>query len=163
MEGYEMINNVSGVSTAATNNADLTLKPVPSTQESSSAGNESKDTIVPAKDTNQNSEATDLQITSQTADKAAQAKLTASEESEKKKKNELSKEEATKMTDALNQMMEKMQFDVKFHYYDKIDQMAVQLVDQKTNKVLKEFPPKDMIKMLTNLHNWIGIILDKKA
>jgi flagellar protein FlaG len=163
MEGYEMINNVSGVSTSTANNADLTLKPVPSTQESNSAGNESKDTIVPAKDTNPNSKATGLQITSQTADKTAQAKLTASEESEKKKKNEMSKEEAVKMTDALNQMMGKMQFDVKFHYYDKIDQMAVQLVDQKTNKILKEFPPKDMIKMLTNLHNWIGIILDKRA
>ena len=158
-----MINSVSGVSSATTNNADLTLKPVPSTQKSSSAGNESKDTIVPATDTKQASEATDLQITSQTADKIAQEKLTAKDESEKKKKNEISKEEATKMTDALNQMMEKMQFDVKFHYYDKIDQMAVQLVDQKTNKVLKEFPPKDMIKMLTNIHNWIGIILDKKA
>lgn len=163
MEGYEMINSVSGVSTAATNNADLTLKPVPTRQEANEAGNESKDTIVPAKDKTQTSDTTDIQITSQTADKTAQAKLTASEELEKKKKNEISKEEAAKMTDALNQMMEKMQFDVKFHYYDKIDQMAVQLVDQKTNKVLKEFPPKDMIKMLTNIHNWIGIILDKKA
>jgi len=158
-----MINSVSGVNVATTNSADITLKPVPTTQDTNSAGNESKDTIVPATDTKQASEATDLQITSQTADKIAQEKLTAKDESEKKKKNEISKEEATKMTDALNQMMEKMQFDVKFHYYDKIDQMAVQLVDQKTNKVLKEFPPKDMIKMLTNLHNWIGIILDKKA
>jgi len=158
-----MINSVSGVNVATTNSADITLKPVPTTQDTNSAGNESKDTIVTAKDTNQTTEATDLQITSQSADKTAQAKLTAKEDSEKKKKNEMSKEEATKMTDALNQMMEKMQFDVKFHYYDKIDQMAVQLVDQKTNKVLKEFPPKDMIKMLTNLHNWIGIILDKKA
>ena len=158
-----MINSVSGVNVATTNSADITLKPVPTTQDTNSAGNESKDTIVPATDTKQASEATDLQITSQTADKIAQEKLTAKDESEKKKKNEISKEEATKMTDALNQMMEKMQFDVKFHYYDKIDQMAVQLVDQKTNKVLKEFPPKDMIKMLTNIHNWIGIILDKKA
>jgi len=158
-----MINSVSGVNAATTNSADITLKPVPTTQDTNSAGNESKDTIVPATDTKQASEATDLQITSQTADKIAQEKLTAKDESEKKKKNEISKEEATKMTDALNQMMEKMQFDVKFHYYDKIDQMAVQLVDQKTNKVLKEFPPKDMIKMLTNIHNWIGIILDKKA
>ena len=163
MEGYEMINSVSGVNVATTNSADITLKPVTTTQDTNSAGNESKDTIVPATDTKQASEATDLQITSQTADKIAQEKLTAKDESEKKKKNEISKEEATKMTDALNQMMEKMQFDVKFHYYDKIDQMAVQLVDQKTNKVLKEFPPKDMIKMLTNIHNWIGIILDKKA
>jgi len=158
-----MINSVSGVSTATTNNAGLTLKPLSTSQESNSAGNESKDAIVPANDTNQTSDATDLQITSQTTGKTDQAKLTVKEESEKKKKNELSKEEVAKMTDALNQMMEKMQFDVKFHYYDKIDQMAVQLVDQKTNKVLKEFPPKDMIKMLTNLHNWIGIILDKKA
>ena len=145
-----MINSVSGVSSATDNKTDLTLKPVPTKQELNLAAN-------------QNSEATDLQITSQTVDKTAQTKLTASEESEKKKKNEISKEEAAKMTDALNQMMEKMQFDLKFHYYDKIDQMAVQLVDQKTNKVLKEFPSKDMIKMLTNLHDWIGMILDKKA
>lgn len=154
-----MINSVSGVSTAMVTNTNPALKLVPTSQDANSVGNENTDTTATAKDANQTSDATDLQITSQTA----KVKVTDKAELEKKKKDGLAKEETAKMTDALNQMLEKMQFDVKFHYYDKIDQMAIQLVDQKTNKVLKEFPPKDMIKMLKNIHDWIGLILDKKA
>ena len=78
-------------------------------------------------------------------------------------KKKLSKEDVGQMTQALNSFMATLNCDLEFKYYDKLDQLSVKMVDQKTNTVIKEFPPEEIMKAMIKTREWIGVFLDKKA
>jgi len=78
-------------------------------------------------------------------------------------KKKLSKEDVGQMTNALNNFMSTLNCDLEFKYYDKLDQLSVKMVDQKTNMVIKEFPPEEIMKAMIKTREWIGVFLDKKA
>lgn len=83
-------------------------------------------------------------------------------ENEENKNKKITKEEVSQITEQLNELADKMNVNIKFKYYEKLDRLTTQIIEKKTNKVLKEFPPQEMIKVLTKIHDWIGIMLDKK-
>lgn len=77
--------------------------------------------------------------------------------------NKLTKDDANNITDALNELMDKMNCDLEFKYYDKLDQLTVKMIDKKTKETIKEFPPEDIIKTMIKTKEWIGTFLDKLA
>ena len=85
------------------------------------------------------------------------------EKQDNSSKKKLSKEDVGQMTNALNNFMATLNCDLEFKYYDKLDQLSVKMVDQKTNTVIKEFPPEEIMKAMIKTREWIGVFLDKKA
>lgn len=77
--------------------------------------------------------------------------------------SKLTKQDASNITDALNELMDKMNCDLEFKYYDKLDQLTVKMVDKKTKETIKEFPPEEIIKAMIKTKDWIGTFLDKLA
>ncbi len=68
-------------------------------------------------------------------------------------------EEAVKQ---LNEMMKNMSKDLRFHLFvDGTDLAYVEVIDPKTNKVIRQVPPEQLIEALLRIHDAIGIILDK--
>lgn len=65
--------------------------------------------------------------------------------------------------EALNQFLEFMSADIKFQIHEKTNQMYVQLVSSKDNKVLRQYPPKEFLDMVASIREFIGIFLDRKA
>jgi len=47
--------------------------------------------------------------------------------------------------------------------YDKTQQLIVHVVDLKTRRVLKEFPPHQLLDTIAAIRQYLGVLLDKKA
>ena len=82
---------------------------------------------------------------------------------QEKQAEHITKEDAGNITEALNELMSKMNCDLEFKYYDKLDQLTVKMIDKKTKETIKEFPPEEVIKAMIKTKDWIGTFLDKLA
>ncbi|MCM0761008.1 flagellar protein FlaG [Sporomusa sphaeroides DSM 2875] len=72
-------------------------------------------------------------------------------------------QDVAKATDNLNKIMQLVNADLKFEIHEKTQRLMVRLVDTKTDTVLKEFPPHELLDTLGAIREYIGILLDKKA
>lgn len=78
-------------------------------------------------------------------------------------KDQLSKKNVEEITDGLNDFMQSINTDLRFVLHRKTDQLMVQVVDTKTNKVLREAPPKEILDTLAKIRDLVGALLDEKA
>lgn len=69
---------------------------------------------------------------------------------------------AQDVTDKLNDFMESMNTDLRFQLHSKTGELMVQVVDNKTHKVLREAPSHEYLDLVASLRQYIGAILDKK-
>lgn len=75
----------------------------------------------------------------------------------------ITREDAKNMTDAMNKFMESLNADLQFAVHEGTKRMIVRVVDTKTKKVLKEFPPHELLDTLAAISEYVGALLDKKA
>jgi len=52
---------------------------------------------------------------------------------------------------------------ISFIYEKRINQMFVQIVDKASGEVIKEVPPREFIEHKVAMHEFIGLLLDKKG
>ena len=67
------------------------------------------------------------------------------------------------MTKELNELMNKIDCNLKFKYNKDVDVMTVKMIDKSTKEVIKEFPPEEMVKSMEKTREWIGAFLDEHA
>jgi flagellar protein FlaG len=79
------------------------------------------------------------------------------------KNKKIDEQQLTPLTEAMNNFMSIMNADLHFSVHEKTHRLMVRLVDNKTNKVLREFPPKDFLDTIAKIQEYIGGILDKKV
>lgn len=79
------------------------------------------------------------------------------------KKKSVTADDAQKMSEALNEFMDRLNCNLHFKYHKKLDLITIQMLNKKTKEVIKEFPPEEIIKTMEKTKEWIGIFLDKKA
>lgn len=72
------------------------------------------------------------------------------------------KTEISKELDNLNKMLQSKNSHLHFVLHDKLQEYYVQVVDDKTNDVIKEIPSKKVMDMVANFYEKLGIIVDKK-
>jgi flagellar protein FlaG len=157
-----MINSVSGVNSAGSASTDFTFGQSQNTQTNNVLVDNNDNNVETSKSQSKTAQAVDIVELGSNVKNVEQKKIE-DQEKEKRGKDDLSDQELSEITKNLNQLAEKMNFGVKFNYCEKLDCLTTQIIEKKTNKVLKEFPPKEMLNVLTRIHDWIGIILDKKA
>lgn len=80
-----------------------------------------------------------------------------------KGKTELQKNELLNVNHQLNKFMTLINADIQFELHEKTKQLMVQVVDTKEHKVLKEFPSHEMLDVLANIRDYVGVLLDEKA
>jgi len=81
---------------------------------------------------------------------------------EKKSKDEI-KKELQKIVEELNREMNPLNIDLKFKFNDKIDELTVMVIDKKTNEVIREFPPKEALRLMEKMRELVGMLFDKKG
>ncbi|MPN54839.1 hypothetical protein SDC9_202516 [bioreactor metagenome] len=59
--------------------------------------------------------------------------------------------------------MEMINSDIQFQLHEKTKQLIVQVVDMRDGKVLKEFPPHELLDTMAKIQEYVGLLLDKKA
>ena len=77
------------------------------------------------------------------------------------KPEEITEETVSSMTDQLNELMSKINCDLKFSYNKEVDMMSVKMMDKKTGEVIKEYPPAELIESMVKAKEWIGAFLDR--
>ena len=65
--------------------------------------------------------------------------------------------------ESLNKFMDLMTADIRFTMHQKSNRLMVQLVSEKDQSVLREYPSKEFLDMIANIREFVGILTDKKA
>ena len=82
---------------------------------------------------------------------------------EKEDRPPLDEEAVSEITEELNELMDRINCDISFKYHKDVDMMSVSMIDKKTDEVIKELPPEEMIENIKKAREWIGAFLDKNA
>ncbi len=81
---------------------------------------------------------------------------------QKKSKEEI-KSELQKVVKELNEAMNPLNTDLEFKYNKKVDELTVLVVDKKNDRVIREFPPKEALKLMEKMRELVGMLFDKKG
>ncbi|MEN6414824.1 MAG: flagellar protein FlaG [Veillonellales bacterium] len=81
---------------------------------------------------------------------------------QKANKKDVKVEDVQQMTYAMNQFVEALNTDIHFVVHDKTKELMVEVVDKKTNKVIREYPSHEFLDTMAAIRSYIGILLDKK-
>jgi flagellar protein FlaG len=107
-------------------------------------------------------------ITQQNSVKQSQVEKTNKLSNEKQEiletqdKNKL-KKELQKLTEELNKALNPLNTTLKFHFNDKVDELMVKVVDTKSDKVIREYPPKEALDLMEKMREVVGLLFDKKG
>ena len=64
-------------------------------------------------------------------------------------------------SNALNELMEKTNVNLEFDYKKEVNLMSVKMVEKGTDKVIKEFPPEEMLETMIKTRDWLGAFIDE--
>lgn len=99
-----------------------------------------------------------------TGDDAAKAGNEQKEEDPKRQAlDNINEEFVSEMTKELNELMSKLNCDLEFQYHKEVNVMSVKMIDKKTNEVIKEYPPEEMVEGMIKAQEWLGAFLDRNA
>jgi len=84
------------------------------------------------------------------------------DEDEKVQKDEL-KKKLQKIVEDLNKALSPLSDSLKFQFNDKADILTVKVVDTKSDKVVREFPPKEALRLMEKMREVVGMLFDKKG
>jgi uncharacterized FlaG/YvyC family protein len=62
----------------------------------------------------------------------------------------------------LNSAASRIDNRISFDYNEKTKRMVLRIVDPDTSEVVKQIPTREMIKVLENIHEMVGIIIDTR-
>lgn len=63
----------------------------------------------------------------------------------------------------INEIVEKVKEDLAFEIHDETERMMVKVVDRKTQEVIKELPPEEMLDLSARIHEMVGLLIDEKV
>jgi flagellar protein FlaG len=97
-----------------------------------------------------------------------QAQVEKSKKTETKKVEDNSdkdaiRKELTELAAKLNDEIAPLSNDIRFGFSDEIEQMMVNVIDANTGDVIRQFPSKEAIQIMTKMKELIGMLFDKKG
>lgn len=82
---------------------------------------------------------------------------------DKSKENNPSEKDIKKAVDKLNKFLEDNKTHAEYEVHDKFKDIMIKIVDDKSGKVIQEFPPKKILDMVAKMCEIVGVLFDKKA
>ena len=80
-----------------------------------------------------------------------------------KDKTKLTQEDLEELSKALNHFLSLFNLETKLVYNKDAGQVVVQVIDQRTNEVIKQIPPEELLEVAKKIHDFVGLLLEKKA
>jgi flagellar protein FlaG len=80
-----------------------------------------------------------------------------------KDQTKLSQEELKELSKALNHFLSLFNLETKLVYNKDAGQVIVQVIDKRTNEVIKQIPPEELLEVAKKIHDFVGLLLEKKA
>lgn len=105
------------------------------------------------------------EVIGKTADlqKTEQGSLVEKAKETEKDKKPIGEEELSALTYEMNKFLEMINSDIQFSLHEKTKRLIVRVVDTRDNRVLKEFPPHEMLDTIAKIREYVGFLLDKKV
>lgn len=75
---------------------------------------------------------------------------------------QIPKEKLQQAVDAVNELLQINHTDSKFVFHEGLDRYFVQIVDNQTEEVVKEIPPKKLLDAFYEMQKLLGMIVDEK-
>jgi flagellar protein FlaG len=74
--------------------------------------------------------------------------------------SDLSKKNLKDLADTLNVAAKSMNQRVSFSFNEKIDRVVMKVINTNSNEVVREIPPKEMVRVYEHIHELIGMFVD---
>ena len=71
--------------------------------------------------------------------------------------------ELSSLTKKLNDEISLLSTDIKFGFSDDINGLFVNVVDTKTDKILRQFPSEDAVDIMSKMRELVGMLFDTKG
>lgn len=82
---------------------------------------------------------------------------------QEQKKDAPTKKQTEKVIESMNEILGSSQSHLKFEFHEGLGEYYVKLVDNQTNEVVREIPPKKLLDMYAAMTEFLGHLFDKKA
>ncbi|ACL70456.1 flagellar protein FlaG [Halothermothrix orenii] len=73
----------------------------------------------------------------------------------------LNQKEINKALEKVNGTLKEYNQDLRFEYYEEADRMMVQVVDIKTQEVIKEIPPEELLDIIAKIKKMVGMVINE--
>lgn len=87
----------------------------------------------------------------------------AGKQGETRQEQQVTEEELRPVTQEFNKLFQYLNTDIQFELHERTQRLMVQVVDTKTDKVLREFPPEELLDTIANIQEYVGVLLDKRV
>jgi flagellar protein FlaG len=91
----------------------------------------------------------------------SQTEYTSSENAKSERDIKLTKENINNVIDTLNSAAKSVDRRVNFSFNEKTNRVIIKFINGETNEVIREIPPKEMIKLLERMNDFIGMFVDE--
>ncbi len=71
--------------------------------------------------------------------------------------------EMRQAVEALNGFLRANESHIQFALHEKMKQLMVQVIDDRTQEVIKTFPPKELLDLAAKIRELVGALLDKRG
>jgi flagellar protein FlaG len=76
--------------------------------------------------------------------------------------HEISKEKLEEVVKGLNEFLQPSHTLLRFKLHDELQEYYVQIINERTNEVIREIPPKKLLDIYAAMMEFVGLIVDKK-
>jgi flagellar protein FlaG len=77
-------------------------------------------------------------------------------------KQDIPKEKLEEVVKGLNEFLQPSQTSLKFKLHDELQEYYVQIINERTDEVIREIPPKKLLDIYAAMMEFVGLIVDKK-
>lgn len=77
--------------------------------------------------------------------------------------NESIEEQVKVRVEAVNDFLVPLKTSVKFVFHEELQEYYVEVINEDTNEVIREIPPKKFLDMYAEMAKFMGLIIDKKG
>lgn len=74
----------------------------------------------------------------------------------------INKEEVQKNVESINKFLNSTTSHLKFTLHEELNEYYVAVIDEQTNEVIREIPPKKLLDIFAAMKETIGLFIDKK-
>lgn len=78
-------------------------------------------------------------------------------------REEVPREEVEEATNKLNRLLSLLGKRKLFQIHEQSDRLIIKIIDEKTNEIIDEIPPKRLLDMLSSITQEVGILIDKQV
>jgi flagellar protein FlaG len=85
----------------------------------------------------------------------------ATPQSAEKETIELSRENLKSLADALNSAANALDKRIAFSFNEKINRVVLKVINTENNEVVREIPPRELVRVYEHIHELIGMFVDE--